>query len=78
MTALDAGKRPSLDDSKAIGNILTGKQKGRESDDDIIAFISCGMPVFDLGLGYDLYQTALEKGIGTKLTLWDSPVQAEE
>ena len=75
---IDAGKRPSLDDSKAIGNILTGKQKGRESDDDIIAFISCGMPVFDLGLGYDLYQTALEKGIGTKLTLWDSPVQAEE
>ncbi len=36
------------------------------------------MAVFDLGLGYDLYHTALEKGIGTKLLLWDSPSQCEE
>ena len=31
----------------------------------------------NLGLGYDLYNTALEKGIGTKLLLWESPAQCE-
>lgn len=38
---------------------------------------ACGMSVFDLGLGYDLYETALEKGIGTKLLLWENPAQCE-
>jgi len=73
---IDAGKKPALDDSLAIGKIILGEQEGRKNDDQIIAFIACGMAVFDVGLGYDLYQTALEKGIGQKLLLWDSPAQA--
>lgn len=75
---IDAGKKPALDDSVSIGNIILGKQQGRTSDEQIICFVACGMAVFDLGLGYDLYHTALEKGIGTKLLLWDSPKQCEE
>ncbi len=74
---IDAGKKPALDDSLSIGKIILGQQQGRTSQDQIICFINCGMPVFDLGLGHDLYETALEKGIGTKLLLWDSPAQAE-
>ena len=74
---IDAGKKPALDDSLSIGKIILGEQPGRTSDDQLIFFIQCGMPVFDLGLGYDLYHTALEKGIGTKLLLWDSPYQAD-
>lgn len=74
---IDAGKKPALDDSLSIGKIVLGEQEGRTSDDQIFCFINCGMPVFDLGLGYDLYETALEKGIGTKLKLWDSPMQAD-
>jgi ornithine cyclodeaminase len=31
------------------------------------------MSVFDLAWGYDLYQTAQTKGLGTPLLLWDSP-----
>lgn len=75
---IDAGKKPALDDSLAIGKIILGDQKGRVDDDQIMCFIACGMAVFDLGLGYDLYNTALEQGIGTKLLLWDSPKQTEE
>ena len=74
---IDLGLKEQLDDSLAIGKIVLGEQTGRESDDDIICFIACGMAVFDLGLGYDLYNTALEKGIGTKLLLWDSPAQCD-
>ena len=74
---IDIGLKEQLDDSLAIGKIILGEQKGRENDDDIICFIACGMAVFDLGLGYDLYNTALEKGIGTKLLLWESPAQCE-
>ena len=74
---IDAGKKPALDDSLSIGKIILGEQQGRTGDDQLIFFIQCGMPVFDLGLGHDLYHTALEKGIGTKLLLWDSPYQAD-
>ena len=74
---IDLGLKEQLDDSLAIGKIIMGQQQGRTSDDDIICFIACGMSVFDLGLGYDLYQTALEKGIGTKLLLWENPAQCE-
>jgi ornithine cyclodeaminase len=75
---IDAGRKPALDDSLSIGKIIMGEQQGRVSDDQIIAFLACGMSVFDLGLGYDLYHTALEKGIGQKLLLWESPKQCEE
>ncbi|MGI6030467.1 MAG: tyramine oxidase subunit B [Eubacteriales bacterium] len=74
---IDAGKKPALDDSLSIGGIILGNQQGRVSDDQIICFVACGMAVFDLGLGWDLYNTALEKGIGQKLLLWDSPYQCQ-
>lgn len=75
---IDAGRKPALDDSLSIGKIILGQQQGRTNDDQIICFVACGMAVFDLGLGYDLYQTALEQGIGTKLLLWESPKQCED
>jgi len=74
---IDAGKKPSLDDSVSLGQIVLKEKTGRLNDDQKIIFIACGMAVFDLGLGYDLYQTALKKGIGQKLLLWESPYQAE-
>lgn len=74
---IDQGKKQKLEDSVSIGKVILGEQQGRTNDDDIIIFISCGMSVFDLGLGYDLYHTALDKGIGTKLLLWDSPKQCD-
>ncbi|MCI6650397.1 MAG: ornithine cyclodeaminase, partial [Ruminococcus callidus] len=46
---------------------------GRESDDQIILYSIGGMPVEDVAWGKTVYETALEKGIGTKLNLWDAP-----
>lgn len=56
-----------------IGAIANGKVPGRESDDQIILYSIGGMPVEDVAWGKTVYETALEKGIGTKLNLWDAP-----
>jgi ornithine cyclodeaminase len=32
------------------------------------------MAVYDIAWGYDLYKYSLEKGIGTKLNLWNEPL----
>ncbi|MCC2254388.1 ornithine cyclodeaminase [Ruminococcus sp. CLA-AA-H200] len=74
-TLIDEGKMPELKDSTSIGDVILGDKPGRESDSERVTFVACGMATFDVGLGYDLYKTALEKGIGTKLTLWDDPYQ---
>ena len=62
----------------ALVRLYSAKRGARISDDQIMGFIACGMAVFDVGLGHDLYHTALEKGIGQKLLLWESPYQVED
>lgn len=74
---IDQGKKEPLSEATDLGHIILGEKQGRTSDGERIIFIASGMAVFDLGWGYTLYQNALEKGIGQKLTLWDSPAQAE-
>lgn len=74
-TLIDSGKMPALKDSTSIGEVIMGEKPGRKDEKDRVTFIACGMATFDVGLGYDLYQTALKEGIGTKLTLWDDPYQ---
>ncbi len=56
-----------------LGDIINGEIPARNDPDDIVLFTTGGMPVEDVAWGYDLYQTALEKGLGTKLTLWKEP-----
>lgn len=75
-TLIDDGKLPPLKEFTSIGDVIMGQKPGRESDDERITFIACGMAVFDVGLAYDLYCSASEKNIGTELTLWDNPYQA--
>lgn len=70
---IDEGRLHPLKESTSIGMIINGDAKGRQSKDETTIFVACGMAVFDVGFGYDLYRTALEKGIGTKLLLWDTP-----
>lgn len=74
-TLIDAGKMPKLEDSTSIGEVILGEKEGRTSEKERITFVACGMATFDVGLGYDLYHTALKEGIGQKLTLWDDPYQ---
>ena len=56
-----------------LGAILNGKLPGRESDDQIILYSIGGMPIEDVAWGKTVYDNAVEKGIGTKLNLWEKP-----
>lgn len=59
-----------------IGDIINGNIPARDSKEDIIIFALGGQPVYDVAWGYRVYQNALEKGIGTKLNLWERAYQA--
>lgn len=54
-------------------DIANGKSEGRKDHDEIVMCSIGGMPLEDLSWGYDCYQRALEKGLGTSLNLWDAP-----
>ena len=57
-----------------IGDIASGKAPGRQNDEEIFCYSIGGMPVEDVAWATDVYDNALAKGIGTKLTLWDVPL----
>lgn len=63
-------KQIKEEDILNLGPIVNGK-KGRESDDQRIVFATSGMPVEDVGWGYEIYSRAKAMGIGQTLTLWD-------
>jgi ornithine cyclodeaminase len=66
-----------LDDSRIhadLGEIVNGKKTGRESRDELIHFAAIGLGVSDVAVGSMVYDTALKSGIGTRLSLWQSPL----
>ena len=73
---IDAGKLPPLADSTGLGDVVNGVKPGRESAQDRVIFIACGMAVFDISWGFELYKNAIDKGIGQSLNLWEKPSQA--
>lgn len=73
---IDEGKLPDLKDSTGLGDVVNGHKPGRESPKDRIVFIACGMAVFDISWGYEMYSSARRNGIGQSLNLWDRPAQA--
>lgn len=56
-----------------VGDVLCGTQTGRTSEDQIILYAVGGMPIEDVAWGFDCYQNAVQKNIGSVLNLWDSP-----
>ena len=54
-------------------DIVNGKSEGRTSQGEIVMCSIGGMPLEDLSWGYDCYQRAMKKGLGTSLNLWDAP-----
>ena len=50
-----------------LSEIVTGKKKGRESDDEIIIFSSTGVAICDLAVANVVYKLAIEKGIGSSI-----------
>ncbi|MDR2520272.1 MAG: ornithine cyclodeaminase [Eubacteriaceae bacterium] len=61
------------EDIQTLGNILRGLNPGRVSPDETFFVGVGGMPILDVAWGHDIYHAAMEKGIGTKLKLWESP-----
>ena len=74
---IDDGKMPSLADSTDLGNVILGNRPGRQNDEERIVFVACGMAVFDIAWGFELYQSALKQGLGQWLVLWDEPYREE-
>lgn len=53
--------------------VVSGSTSGRESEDQKIVLITGGLGIEDISWGFTIYQKALKKGVGQKLTLWDEP-----
>ncbi len=72
MDLIHEGKmqREDIDD---LGDVLIGKIPVHRKDGEIVIYSVGGMPVEDVAWGTICYRNALEKGIGTKLNLWDAP-----
>ncbi len=56
-----------------LGDVLIGKVPVHRKEDEIVIYSVGGMPVEDVAWGTIVYRNAIEKGIGTKLNLWDEP-----
>lgn len=56
-----------------LSDIVNGKSEGRKDKEEIVMCSIGGMALEDLSWGYDCYQNALSKGLGTSLNLWDAP-----
>ncbi len=52
-----------------LGDIITGKKKGRESDSEITIFDATGMAIQDIATSYEIYKIAKEKGIGITVAI---------
>jgi len=72
VNARDDGKMPA-EAIHELGAIISGSQPARVSDDEIFFVGVGGMPILDVAWGYDVYQNAVEKGLGVMLNLWDEP-----
>lgn len=56
-----------------LGAIVSGDAPARQNDEEIIIMSVGGMPVEDVAWATRIYRTAIKKGIGVKLNLWDTP-----
>ena len=63
-------KPEQIDD---LGDVLLGNIPVHRKEDEIVIYSVGGMPTEDVAWGSMVYRNALEKGIGTKLNLWDAP-----
>ena len=63
-------KPEQIDD---LGDVLLGRKPIHRKEGEIVVYSVGGMPTEDVAWGTCVYRNALEKGIGTKLNLWDAP-----
>lgn len=70
---LIAEGKMSSDQIDDLGDVLLGKIPVHRNDDEIVIYSVGGMPTEDVAWGTIVYRNALDKGIGTKLNLWNTP-----
>lgn len=63
-------KPEQIDD---LGDVLLGNIPVHRKEDEIVIYSVGGMPTEDVAWGSMVYRNALEKGIGTRLNLWETP-----
>jgi len=56
-----------------LKKIISGETPARESERQKIIYVTGGMSIEDVSWGYTIYQSALKKGLGQKLKMWDEP-----
>lgn len=66
-------KKKKESDIINLGDIITKRALGRTNNEEIVIFISGGIPAEDVAWAYSVYSRALEMGIGQKLLLWEKP-----
>ena len=49
-----------------LGELVTGRKKGRENDQEITLFKSVGLSIQDISIASFVYHQAVEKGVGTE------------
>lgn len=82
MTHLDGHLLKNLKDSGKltkdqiieVQELASGQKSGRDNDDQFIFCGTAGMGSVDVAIAHKLYLNAKEKGLGTKLSLWDNPL----
>jgi len=62
---VEAGKLGQKNIHAEIGEILAGKKKGRERDDENILAVPIGIGSLDIACAFEVYRKALEQKIGT-------------
>jgi len=65
---VEAGKIGEKNIHAEIGDILAGKKKGRERDDENILAVPIGIGSLDIACAFEVYRKALEQKIGTQFT----------
>ncbi len=63
----------SMDEIVDLGDIISGKHKGRVSNEEIFVYSVGGMPVEDVAWGKVCYENAKRLGLGVSLKLWEHP-----
>ena len=61
------------DNIVSLGEVVAGTALPRKNEEDKLLLVVGGLPIEDVAWGYDLYNNALEKGLGQKLKIWDKP-----
>ncbi len=55
----------------SIGEIVSGKKKGRESENEITLFDSTGLAIQDIATASKVYEEAVRRGMGKKFRFFD-------